>query len=352
MSKHVLFAIHGMGFTKDDSWTNEVRKALEKAALQYKYFQNNKLFDEVEVVSVNYDNIIREVVDKWSKDSSEIDKLQKDSATQLPLDIVGWLKSANKTSNNFIWTHVGDVIVYWLLPLYRERIKVSVIRAIAERINSEIDATENASCSVLAHSLGTAIAHDAIHALGTAKWSKAQNGFGQDRWRFQSIFMISNVSRVLQDSPKAYDSIVKAGPIGDRKSYCSQYLNFRHELDLPARIKSFAPVNWSGYELIPVSHYRSADIHAIAHYLDNPRVHIPILRSLTSYYSISEKENREAIDSYSKFDGDISENNTNVQKTLGKIQSLMVSLGEDPEAAELIKGYATYFELLFKELKK
>jgi hypothetical protein len=162
--------------------------------------------------------------------------------------------------------------------------------------------------------------------------------------------MISNVSRVLQASPKAYDSIVKPGPIGDKKSYCAQYYNFRHELDLPARIKSFSPVEWAGYEFIAVSHYRDHDIHDVSHYLDNPRVHIPILRSLTSYYAISEKEARDTVDGYHKFGGAISEQDSDVQKALGRIQSLIAKLGEDPQSLALLKGYAAYFELLYKEL--
>ena len=346
MSKHILYLIHGMGVHQEENWANGVIAKLKELSEHYSYFDENKLEDEVKFVQITYDNIISsEVLNEWQADAEKISDFAKENGLEDD-DALNWLKSAGETEKNFLWSHVADVIIYRFFPIYRERIRISVIGQIKNEVNRQINEFRKAHCSVLAHSLGTAVAHDSLHYLGTQRWGGTTNVFDPTHWRFQSIFMIANTSRLLQTEPKAYNSIVKPGPNLDGQSYCYKYLNFRHELDPVPFPRMFDPVGWgSAFQSILVRHYRDWDIHGFKHYLDNPRIHIPILRALTGPWAVSDQEDVEAVDCYMQFGGKL-ENVQRASDFTSDLENTKCELGEEPSISDLIKAMINFYQLI------
>ncbi len=346
MSKNVLFLVHGMGVHQEKKWADSVIEKLKDSSKKYSYFKESKLEDKVKFVPIVYDNIISSnVLNKWQEDANAISDFAKENGLE-DNDALNWLKNAGDTEKNFLWSHVADVIIYRFFPIYRERIRIDVVRQIAEEIDRQISESGEARCSVLAHSLGTAVVHDSLHYLGTKEWGGSTNVFGPTHWRFKSIFMIANTSRLLQTEPKAYNSIVKPGPNLDGGSYSFKYLNFRHELDPVPFPRMFDPVGWgSDYQPIVVQHCWNWDIHGFEHYLDNPRVHIPILRALIGPLAVTDQEEVEVVHNYKRFGGKL-EFMQNVRDFIKDLEVPKDELGEEPSPSELIKGFIKFYQIV------
>lgn len=149
--------------------------------------------------------------------------------------MLGWLESADETEKNFFWTHVVDVILYRFF---------SIVTA--------------------------------------------------------NIFMCANVGRVLETQPKVYQSVVCPPGVGVT-SYVDAYYNFRHRFDPFAMVRPFAPVGWDPSRFITVENCEKVlqfNVHGLDHYLDDPRVHVPIIRALAGDWCITAAQEHAAIAAY------------------------------------------------------
>jgi hypothetical protein len=160
-------------------------------------------------------------------------------------------------------------------------------------------------CTIVAHSLGTSVVHDSLQILGTEPIAGFTNALGPPNERFRAIFMLANVSRVLESGVGAFESIVRGGGQNDLKSTCTRFLSFRHELDPFCVLKPFLPNDFDPTfnRIRSLSHYRDFDIHGLEHYLDHPRVHVPLINSICGVDRITPDERDAAVDAYAKFDG-------------------------------------------------
>ncbi len=316
--KHTLFLVHGIGVHEPNVWAKEVIDKLEKVSKRYEYFRKNPLNDQIEFVPINYDNIINEILEEWKQAEDIVEFATKHELKDEK--VLNFLKSLTDEDKKFLWTHLADVIIYRFFSTYQNLIRISVIKQFATKIDELIDQNGQAICSVIAHSLGTAVSHDCIHILGTEGWENTDNVFSPEHWKFQSVFMIANTSKLLESDIDPYKSIVKPGKIGDKNSYLFKYLDFWHELDPVPNIKKFDPP-WK-FDSIGVNHYREYNIHSFMHYLDNPKVHIPILRSITNIWSISKEEEKEAIENYPQFGGDL-EFGQDVKESIEMLKQLL-----------------------------
>ena len=337
--KHVLFLVHGMGIHEPDIWAKEVIQKLEEVSKRYKYFQENSLNEKVEFVPINYDDVINKIIEKW-KESGDIVEFAKTQGL-INKQVIEFLESLTGEDLDFFWTYLSDVIVYRFFPVfdkdlersiskikitelknnidkffygrgrfYRNLVRIWVINQIMDKISKDWNEIEIRGYHILAHSLGTAVVHDSLHILGITKWENTGNAHFPKYFEFDSLFMIANTSKLLESDIDPYKSIVK--PIGTKNTkqhsvILKRYLNFWHELDPVPNIKKFNP-NWrrhNRYESIKLNHYREYNIHSFTHYLDNPKVHIPILRSITDYGTISKTEEQSAISNYPQFGGDL-----------------------------------------------
>jgi hypothetical protein len=155
----------------------------------------------------------------------------------------------------------------------------------------------------MAYSLGTSVAHDALSWLANGTHPE----FGDLRppgVRFRQLFMISNVSRVLekamQGDPDVYESPISPRSVRGDDAYFDEYFNFRHMLDPFTVPKRFEP-QWTGSDFHPVErllHVGDFNTHAWEHYLDNPEVHIPIFNALEGFKVITDDVAHSAIENY------------------------------------------------------
>jgi hypothetical protein len=351
MGGHVLFFIHGVGEHATD-WAEKPQgpiETLKAASSQYAYFGNGDLASRVDMVSIQYDAIFKDVVAKWKANAASIKEFDETNQLRNALD---WLSDADE--KKFWWSHVADVILYRFSAPYRQLVRLHVIKQMAERIEKEWDAEGTATCSVIAHSLGTAVAHDCLHYLGSTKWGKASSPFNPRHWRFQHVFMVANTSRLLQTDDEgmaaAYKSIVRPGPVEDPDSYCGTYWNFRHEYDPIAIPRRFDAAGWNGYTLEEVAHYHEANIHSLSHYLKHPKVHVPILRKTVRSTAVTDEEFHKAVnpDNFPQFGKGIDV--TKAKKHLLNLAKQKLAIGEDPTNKAFVKMLLNVYALL-KEAK-
>ncbi|MBI3805301.1 MAG: hypothetical protein HY282_16245 [Nitrospirae bacterium] len=350
MPKQLLFLIHGIG-VHDTDWAEEVDgpiKTLQKVSQQYASFQAKPLEDRIEFVPIHYDEIFQEIASQCQHDTEQIQQLDPTGTFSKSLS---WMASAGEKEKNFLWSHVADIALYRFCATYRERVRSHVIAEIADRIEKAFAADGNATASVLAHSMGTAVAHDALHLLGTVRWGDRTNPFNPAHWRFNQIFMIANTSRFLQTEDRemkgAYESIVRPGPVEDPTSYCAAYWNVRHEADPVPFPRAFDPVGWKSYGAIPVRHYYEKNIHNLSHYLLNPAVHIPILRKLTTPKAVTPEEEIAAVNPnrFPQFGGELAF----IQKA--KLMALQLeeikrALGDNPEPSNWIRSLVQFYQVV------
>src|SRR5215213_8105724 len=175
MAKHIVFYVHGMG-QHDTAWAEAAGgpvDTLRRASTAYAYFADRPLDTLVDVVPVRYDEIFQAAVERWRRGAEPAASLDPDNAFGRVLDAL-----AGASEQSFFWGHAADVL---------EQIAERVERAWAEE--------GTARCSVIAHSLGTAVAHDSVHLLGTRRWGNAASPFHPSHWRFQHVVMVANTSR-------------------------------------------------------------------------------------------------------------------------------------------------------------
>lgn len=351
MNKHILFLIHGIG-SHESSWSEELNgpiETLKQVSRQYQYFKQagqDPFGERVECVSVHYDDVFRDMIDKWKKDAGSITPFDP---TGVFKDGMGWLSSASDEA--FWWSHLADLAMYRCFPLYRQAVRITVIKQLAEVIERAVKANGAAYCSVLAHSMGTAVAHDCLHLLGTKQWADGPhaNVLGPTHWRFQNIFMAANTSRLLQtddqEMKKAYESIVRPGPLEDSKSYCFAYWNFRHEADPVPSPKRFEPIGWSNYDNVVIRHYYEFNVHNLSHYLLHPRVHIPILNKVVAHRAVTPEETIQAVDAFPQLGGDLAFIGKAKQMAV-QLQALTGEMTDELSVMDWIKKLVTFKQIM------
>lgn len=346
MAKHILFLIHGIG-VHGTEWGEELAgpiDTLKRLSAQYAFFGRHALEDRVEFVPLAYDHIFNEIIAQWRGDANAV--MQFDP-TGVLRDSLDWLGTAGTKEQDFWWSHIADLAMYRFFPVYRQRVRSFVIARMAERIERAKAEDGEATCSVLGHSMGTAVAHDCLHLLGTERWGERANPLNPAHWRFNHVFMVANTSRLLQSDIKAYESIVRPGALEDPGSYCATYWNFRHEADVVPFPRMFEPVGWKNYASMLVRHFRGANVHDLSHYLLNPRVHIPILRKLISPRAVTPEEEVSAVDSarFPQFGGNLAFVEK-ARQLAARLEALKAGLGDDPQPKAWLASLVAYFKLM------
>lgn len=322
MTQHILFFVHGMG-EHDDTWHQKGLGVLKSAFNDYELTRDVDFDSRFRVVPIVYNDIFKETRERANADfaafkvavlgSIDVSDAVSQQAVATELDKYADLIGAG--GDNFIWTHILDVILYRFSNTIRMGIDVSV----AEQILNTTSSHQHLTWSVIAHSLGTSVAHNTLNSLYNTGFHNAPNGpigkLDPLESRCNTLAMIANVSRVLQrKDAKVYESRVKPGSASAGR-LCSYYLNARHKLDPFTVPKAFEPDLWpdSGtfsterYQHLRPSHInfefdQLSRVHDLDHYLENPRVHVPLIRSILGRRVIGAEEYRSA---RSRFDSEI-----------------------------------------------
>jgi len=309
MTKHIVFFIHGMGKHGAD-WHEKGLKVLSTAWNEYDNLANATLEDWIEPIPVVYDDIFETWRQRMKSDFdgfkgalladiSPEDGRQANKVSS-KLDKIGqWIGAGE---DEFVWTHAADVMLYRFFQTVRTAVDVSVLHQILQRIN----AGNFKTWSIVAHSLGTSVAHNCINSLyGSGVGNIPALDPRETRPRVMT--MVANVSRVCErPGARVYDSLVKpGGPSTDRTS--GYYLNVRHKLDPFTLPRPFDRDPWPDaatfatdrYQHIRPGHVKFAKselmrVHDLDHYVENPRVHVPFFRALLGNILISDEEFKQA----------------------------------------------------------
>jgi hypothetical protein len=341
MAKNIVFVLHGIG-QYTDGWINLESSAvpvLKECSKQYSFFNGKSLDAFAEFVPILYDDVFERIMKNWADLGDEL----KNSIPIMPKfadKVLSYLQGAD--GDKWSLKTGADVALYWGFRLFQQRVVLRVLAQMTTKIADTIAASDHVpEYHVLAHSMGTAVAHDALHHLGTENWlselknaqfegSDAQaataerdkylagldrlrelqgtaNPFNPMTFSFESITMLSNVSGLIHPSESPYHSIVRPGSARDDNAYTRNYLNINHRFDPISIVGDFRmPEGWKfrgGLDLV-VDHLvgKPEGIHEAAHYVRHPNVHQRLLSLYVDTYMPSD-EDVELCDSFQKENG-------------------------------------------------
>jgi hypothetical protein len=317
MSRNIVFFVHGIG-QHAVGWSKAADgpiAALNDAMKLYPscFPDGKQLEDYLELVEIRYDDIFDKVIDTW-----------KDLGNSIPANsgfnwvnaISDLMKSVKGNKELFI-RYGGDVLLYCGFELVARAVRLRVNSVIATKIYQAYKAASGnpgqvPRMSVIAHSLGTTVALDALYQLANAKWddniaavsaqrpdlgttshmSKSEQADYQNviagakqnpdkpiPVELDSLFLIANTRPLLKQAEDyALQKTVSGG------YDCSRIYNFNHQWDPVGKICGGLSIgnprkNWS-WSNVTVRHVHEANIHGFGHYLSNPAIHGAIFSKL------------------------------------------------------------------------
>ena len=329
MAKNIIFLIHGVG-QHGDGWATENGgpvPALQDAALYYRNFSADAPLDNSVIFHpIRYDDIFDEICGQWSQLATDLKghlkgfKAQDMSKAKAATESAAEAKDQVDDDDEASWfiTSALDVPLYThfkaIQKLVQLRVTSEMMQAIAKyRLE---DGDHDRKFIVIGHSLGTTIAHDAIHLMGATPWledtgvahnalkamgiadvSKADlnraakrygpHPFGPDVFQFRAVLMLANTSLLLHQTDKGPKNSLTRPKFakGDIGRMCEAFYNIDHFLDPVGKIAPFrAETTWpratmrgTALDILNVRHIHDLNVHGFAHYIANPLVHREIL---------------------------------------------------------------------------
>lgn len=284
----LFFVAHGMGVHGQD-WSTSIESQLKTLSSKYSAFQGVKPFEKrTTFVPITYDHVFKKYLDDFSSSADKLKQFISLNGIDIPFNL-DFLESASQTEKNFFWSHIVDVLLYRFVPEVTAQVRVSVSDQIVRAVRNASANGADPEVHILAHSLGTSVMHDTLAHMAAFPirdpddHSKTTSIFTAGRGEmFETFITLANVSRVLERDPIPYKSMVNpitATHDPPQKHYVERYYNFRHDLDPIPSVKAFHPINFgSKYEIERINSIHGWNTHGFDHYLDNPAVHVPILR--------------------------------------------------------------------------
>jgi hypothetical protein len=302
MAKHQVFLIHGMG-EFEAGWSLQMQAEMRKSFNAYEKVKEAGLADRFELVEIAYDAVFEDWRKMWKEDAEAAAK----AAKLLGLDsgVADTLVSLAQSTNgdDFARTHIVDVVMYRYLRQVQEQVNQRVRKQIVERLDA-FPKGDLPQWSAVAHSLGTAVLHDTLHAMFTQPVEGVLLG---DAYMPAYLFMIANVGKVLWNKGgDFYNSVVKPHPV-DTMGVCWKYDNFLHALDPIPQVDPFdPPASWFPPNIprervfanvvLPKDDVQDLNVHALSHYWSHPAVHVEIIGTLTDMPElITQKEYNAAL---------------------------------------------------------
>lgn len=299
VAKKTLLVVHGMGQHTTESVKTDVIGAMNNAISLYPVTLGGKSADGlVNVVPVVYNDLLEEyrgrLADGGDSLAERIARIDgPNSLLERSVSEVNGIQ-ARFGEDEFFNTHWLDVILY-RYTLLSELIRLRV----AEVIGTAIAEHGAANVHVLAHSLGTAVLHDALEKSFGPENLVDEHGTDLNldisSHRLGGVHMVANVSRTLQTFVKVGSSIVRPGERG-----CTAvFTECRHRLDPITLIRQFTPTDngvWtthdifnSAYHLVELTSVTAGNVHSLSHYLENPALHRPLFRLLFGHRPLKDE---------------------------------------------------------------
>jgi len=334
MTKSVLFFVHGIG-RHGKGWIDEPGGPVETLDAAMKLYPacfpaGKKLRDYFDVIEVRYDDIFDHVLKTWSELANS---LPTNTGLSWVSEVQQLLTKAGDDSNTFA-RFGGDVLLYCGFAL--------VARAARLRVNSVVASTIFATTvkanaanqdppkfAVIAHSMGTTVAQDALSQLATGNWvadrSELERTLASHPTLFNNpdlddaqkkafdsvleglaanpdrsipvgltgLFLVSNTAPLLRQSPKFYSDL----PTGSGALDCKELYVITHEFDPVSRVgrtSTGAPPSRQPID-VEVRHFHDKNIHGFGHYLSHPAVHSELFGLLVSDFSQACYDNAQSL---------------------------------------------------------
>jgi hypothetical protein len=292
MAKHQIFLIHGMG-NFEPGWSGGIQKQMTDLFGKYQAFRDEGFANDFEFKEITYNQVFEAWRKQWKEGAAKAaeglvaDGLMKNSVAGQLVNLAG-----SPSGDGFLRTHVMDVVAYrFLLPMAQE-----VWRSVQNQILGCLKALPKDDAihySIISHSLGTAVAYEAFHAMMTVGAGDPGAPLGT-AFRPDNVFMLSNVVKPLWNRGAVVYQPVMAPSLSVATGWCFRMANFGHALDPFARLDKFTPPDdWFAqmapksrvYQdvTIPAADLQDPNVHAFEHYLGHPMVHVPILRTLAGF---------------------------------------------------------------------
>ena len=293
---HLIFLAHGMGDFKP-GWSESAKQTLRDQYATYKPLKFIPFGQRFDFVELNYNDEFEELREMWrrmAKDlgaalvagtTGEVGKKTGDKEVVARLNEVATVTR----KDSFLNTHVVDALLYFAARQTAATVRESIRKQIFTALKKQVAAGQTLRWSVIAHSLGTAVIHDALHeAYSDKPTAKGEKLAGITRP--SCLAMIANVSRLLEWDIDVFLSRTRPGNPDDPDAACSAYVNAHNIFDPFTQPKPFQPADqWPSLGIRALGLYHDVQIstieapekvHDLDHYLRNPRVHGPIFNRL------------------------------------------------------------------------
>jgi len=298
MAKRILFVFHGMGKYEEETFKQEVIEALEGGMALYPSLKQKKVENYINVIPIHYDELFEEERQRIAKPGQSVHaELTKIGAPVDVENLLNVLVGVDRFVDNddFFHTHLLDVLLYRFTNLrhaVRIRAAMQMTKALKENGTAPFD--------VLAHSLGTGVAHDTLallYADGGVRDPDTNEIHSLDplQHKLEHLYMVANVSHVLRNDIQPTRSKVRPG---DGGIVSAIYHEFRHDYDPITWVEPFNPLrdaDWpesvSGrYSLKKPFRFTptAGHTHDLSHYLYNPDVNQAII-----FHTLGEEKVRE-----------------------------------------------------------
>jgi hypothetical protein len=298
MARNVVFLVHGMGRQpagQSGDWASKIVTALDDAWGSFDALAGKKREDYVEFVPIGYDEVFTKYLASFADQADLIDKVLPANKAK---EFFAALGDAGK-DENFFWDDVVDILLYrYGADLYRNvhvAVQEQLVRSVNERWDKQ--GKTDVRFSMIAHSLGTAVAHGALNRMGGGKLGSSSAFKLGGSFFLQTYMTLANVSGVLWwGEHELYDSTIVRPPLPGRAGYVNALLNVRNALDPFPMPKRFSPSDWGdAYVELVLDHLQMLNIHAFEHYLAHPRVTGAFYRSLLGANRLPEESIQRAL---------------------------------------------------------
>lgn len=281
MAQYKVIMIHGVGKQAPGQWSTPMVAKLKEVALNYQFFKDNPLESYADFIEINYDDLIEEVIKQWSTEADGVAKAVAEQQVTAG-KVLEVLKQGGE-SDEFYWDNAADVAIYRFFKTFRYAIRGKVAKELKNALQPYLLGDQDTKYMVIAHSMGTMVAHDAIYELMYGTWAGAENALKGKLFKFDSICMLANTGLLLQTELPGKGVSIYNSPIAAGEA-TTHYLNCNNKYDPITWPYSFKP-SWTtpGFEQPSVQHLdvlKPWTVHNMEFYLENPRVHIPILNRI------------------------------------------------------------------------
>jgi hypothetical protein len=240
---HVLILVHGMG-AHLEGWAEEIVEKLNTVARRYPAFRGPRpVFvlaadardpritatgpQQIVVVPAGYDQGFRDLLAEWDTDANALLRDRRGTVPPALDASMRALQGASELERNFLWSHVVDVVLYKYFAEQTTQARLAVMETVARVL-----ALPDTRVSVMAHSLGTAVSHDALSLLANGTFPEFSS-IRPPGIRLANYIAVANVSRILEQKQPldldVYKSPVAPISVRGRDAYTERFLNFRHQ---------------------------------------------------------------------------------------------------------------------------